>query len=118
MNNKPLYILYIMSFFSILIPTTLFLFSTDPPKSAIPRVSIIVVEPMYGDRVYPVQTTDPNSPANCINDLLNNLQEGNLDLNALQEGMAKCFGLNSNNGGDNNTQIIPQPPNASTPRFV
>ncbi len=118
MNNKPLYILYIMLFFSILIPTTLFLFSTDPTRSAIPRVTIIVAETMLGDSVYPVQTTNPNSAANCINDLLNNLQEGNLNLNGLQEGINKCFGLNSNNSGDNNTQIIPQPPNASTPRFV
>src|SRR5213594_1232733 len=112
-----MYILYFALFFLILIPTTLFLFYRDDSKSYIPRITVLV-NSMVGDHLYSTQTTNPNNPASCINDLLNNLQAGNLDLNELQEGINKCFGLNSNGNGDNNTQIIPQSPNASTPRFV
>ena len=44
-----------------------------------------------------------------------------LDPDSLREGIDRCFGLNSNNNGNNNSQIVPeqpQPPAANTPRFV
>src|SRR6266545_6188019 len=116
MNNMRWYLLYIVLFFSILTPATLFLFSHDHSRSAIPRITMAVID---RDHLYPTQTTNPNNPASCINDLLNNLQAGNLDLNTLQEGISNCFGLNTNGSNvDNHTQVIPQPPNASIPRFV
>lgn len=58
------------------------------------------------------------STSECIANLLNNLRSGNLDLNALQEGISKCFGLNPNNNGGNNTPKVPQVPSTNTPRFV
>ncbi|MGB8165679.1 MAG: hypothetical protein WCF14_11800, partial [Nitrososphaeraceae archaeon] len=66
--------------------------------------------------IYPTQSLDLNNPNSCMESLLNNLQSGNLDLNAFQDGVEKCFGLNDN--GKNNTLIVPQPPASSHLQIV
>ena len=50
MNDNSWYIIYVVLFFSILIPTTLFLFSGNDSKSVNPRISVIV---MKADRQRP-----------------------------------------------------------------
>ena len=44
MNDNSWYIIYVVLFFSILIPTTLFLFSGNDSKSVNPRISVIVMK--------------------------------------------------------------------------
>lgn len=110
---------YVILFFLILIPTTLFLLSRDQPKSVIHKVTMISIDPEYKNQFRPTQST-PNDPGNCINDLYNKFQSGMLDPEALREGVDRCFSLNPNSDGDNNSQIMPepQPPSTNTPRFV
>lgn len=118
MHEKTWYVFYVLLFFSILIPTTLFLFHGDNSNPFNHRVVVIVMKPAYGNHVYPTQTFDPNSPNGCLESLLNNLQSGNLDLKAIQDGIEKCFGLNLNDNYGNNTPVVPQPPSGNSPRFV
>ncbi len=118
MNDKAWYLLYVLLFFSILVPTTLFLFHSDNSNSFNHRVAVIVMKPVYRDHIYPTQTLNPNNPNGCIESLLNNLQSGNLDLKELQDGLDKCFGLNLDDSGRNNTPVMPQPPSALSPQFV
>ena len=117
MNHKMWIIPYVVLFFLIFIPTTMFLFSSEHLKSVPQRVTISFA-PEYMDHLSPTQSV-PTDPASCINDLYNKFQSGMLDLDALREGISRCFSLNPDNG-DNNSQIIPepQPPIANSPRFV
>lgn len=118
MNHKAWYAPYMLLFFLILISTTLFLFSGDNSKSLDQRVIVLVMNSALRDHIYPIQAPDLTSPNECINNLLNNLRSGNLDLKALQDGIDKCFGLSLNGNGGNNTPIVPQPPSGNSPRFV
>jgi hypothetical protein len=118
MNVKAWCILYVLLFFSILIPTTLFLSHSDNSNSFNHRVAVIVMKRVYKDHIYPTQTLDPNNLNGCVESLLNNLQSGNLDLKALQDGLDKCFGLNLNDSGRNNTPVVPLPHSALSPQFV
>ena len=114
MSDKSWFILYIVIFFSIFIPSILFLFSRDASDSASHAVTIVSFNPEHGHHFYPTQVI-PSDPTKCINDLFNQFQTGNLDPDTFRDGINKCFGLNSNN-----SQIVPQPqpPTTSTPRFV
>ena len=44
MNDKSWHMIYVVLFFSILIATTLFLFSDNNSKSVNPRISVIVMK--------------------------------------------------------------------------
>ncbi len=112
MNNKTLYILSAILFFSILIPTTLLLFSSDNPKSLNPQASDVVMKTTNAYHIYPTQES-LMGPADCFGTLMNGLQSGNLDLDKLQESMDKCLQLDLNSDGGNNTEIIPQPQNGN-----
>ena len=108
MNSKTFYILDGFLFFSILILTTIFLFSSDVPKSLNPIVNAVVIKDTHGSHIYPIQGSVMN-PADCLGTIMNGLQSGNLDFGKLQENMDKCLQLDLNNESDNNTEIIPQP---------
>lgn len=114
--NRKWAIPYVMLFFLIFIPITLYLFFGDHLKSVPHTVTIVSFDPE--DHSSPTQSI-PNDPASCINDLYNKFQSGMLDLDSLREGIDRCFSLNPNDG-DNNSQIVPepQPPIANSPRFV
>jgi len=118
MNDKAWYIFYVLLFFSILIPVTIFLFHGDNSDSFNHRVTVIVMKPGHAVHIYPTQSLDLNNPNACMESLLNNLQSGNLDLNAFQDGVEKCFGLSLNDNGSNNTPIVPQPPASSNLQIV
>jgi hypothetical protein len=118
MNDKAWYIFYVLLFFSILIPVTIFLFHGDNSNSFNHRVTVIVMKPGHAVHIYPTQSLDLNNPNACMESLLNNLQSGNLDLNAFQDGVEKCFGLSLNDNGRNNTPIVPQPPASSNLQIV
>jgi hypothetical protein len=118
MNDKAWYIFYVLLFFSILIPVTIFLFHGDNSNSFNHRVTVIVMKPGHAVHIYPTQSLDLNNPNACMESLLNNLQSGNLDLNAFQDGVEKCFGLSLNDNGSNNSPIVPQPPASSNLQIV
>jgi hypothetical protein len=100
MNQKSWYIVYIILFFSIFIPSILFLFSgNDLTKN--PNGMWIRVRTLDEDNTHATQDLN-----DCINSLMNNLQSGNTNFNALHN----CLGLNLNGEGNNDTQILPEPP--------
>lgn len=111
---------YLILFFSIFIPSTLFLFSSDHPKPVPYGVTFVSFNSEDGNQFHPTQVI-PNDTGSCINDLYNRFQSGMLDLDSLREGLARCFSLNPNNG-NNDSLIVPEPqpqqPTANTPRFV
>ena len=84
MNDKSWYIIYVVLFFSILIPTTLFLFSGNDSKSMNPRISVIV---MKADRQRPhLPTQQGNTGAmDCFDKMMDSLKAGNLDFNQLEK---------------------------------
>ncbi len=114
MHDKAWYTFYVLLFFSILIPTTVFLFHGNNSKIFNHRAAVLVMEPGY--KVH-IQTLDPNNPSDCMQNLVNRLESGNLDLKALQDGLDKCFGLKLNDNDGNNIPVVPQPPSGS-PQFV
>lgn len=118
MNDRRWVLPYVILFFSIFVPSTLFLFSGDHSKPVPYRVTIVSFNSEDRNQFHPTQVI-PNDPASCINDLYNKFQSGMLDLDSLREGLARCLSLNPDNG-DNGSQIVPepQPPAANTPRFV
>ena len=59
MNDKSWHIIYVVLFFSILIATTLFLFSGDDSKSVNPRISVIVMKATDRDHIFPTQQGIP-----------------------------------------------------------
>jgi hypothetical protein len=107
MNDKTLYIVYAVLFFSILIPLTLILLSEDNSKSLNPKVSVTMIKITPDDPIYPIQAFNVG-PIECSDKLMNNLQSGNFDFDKLQEGMDKCLQLDLNNDSGNNTKIIPE----------
>ena len=117
MNDKAWYIFYVLLFFSILIPVTIFLFYGNSNLFN-HRVTVVVMKPGHAVHIYPTQSLDLNNPNACMESLLNSLQSGNLDLNAFQDGVEKCFGLSLNDNGRNNTPIVPQPPASSNLQIV
>ncbi len=121
MNDKAWYLFYVLLFFSILIPTTMFLLSGDNSNLINHRLVAVVMKPAYRDYVYPIQTFDPNNPDDCMENLLNKLQSGNLDLKTLRDSLDSletCFTLNLDNNTGNNAPVVPQPPIANSPQFV
>lgn len=121
MNDKAWYFFCVLLFFSILIPTTVFLLYRDNSKTFSSRLTTAVMESVYGDHVYPMQTLDLNNPDDCMENLLNKLQSGNSDLKTLRDNLdslEKCFGLNLDDNAGNNTPVVPQPPIADSPQFV
>ena len=118
MNDKAWYVLYVLLFFSILIPVTVFLFHGDNSSTFGHRVTVIVMKPGNAVHIYPTQSLDFNNPNACMGNLLKNLQSGNLDLDAFQDGVEKCFGLSLNDNGGNNTPVVPQPPSTSNLQIV
>ncbi|HEX9318851.1 MAG TPA: hypothetical protein VF884_07945, partial [Nitrososphaeraceae archaeon] len=111
MNDKAWYISCVFLFFSILIPTSVFLFHGDSSRH---RMNVITTEPEYRDHIFSMQTLDPNKKDSCMDGLLDNLQSGNLDPQQVQDDLDKCLGLGLNdtggNNGENNTPVVPQPP--------
>src|SRR6476659_3434166 len=96
MNDKAWYLLYVLLFFSILIPVTVFLFHGDDSSTFDHRVTVIVMKPGNAVHIYPTQSLDFNNPNACMGHLLKNLQSGNLDLDAFKDGVEKYFGLSLN----------------------
>jgi hypothetical protein len=117
MNSKTFYILDGILFFSILILTTIFLFSSDIPKSLKPTVSAVVMKDTPRSHIYPTQGSAMN-PADCFGTIMNGLQSGNLNFGKLQEDMDKCLQLDLNNESDNNTEVIPQPQDGNDLQIV
>lgn len=117
MNDKAWYIIYVILFFSILVPTTLFLFSGDNSKSINPHVSVIVMKTTDRDHIYPTQGGNIGV-MDCFDKLMNSLKTGNLDFDQLKESMEKCFALNFNDDAGNNTEILPNPQDGNKLRFI
>jgi hypothetical protein len=115
MNDKLWYIIYVIIFFSILIPTTLYLFSSDNSNSVNPRISVIVLKTTDRDHFFPTQQGNTGI-MDCFDKLMNSLKAGNLDFNQLKEGMEKCFTMNFKDG--NNTDILPSPQDGNKLRFI
>jgi hypothetical protein len=115
MNDKSWYINYVILFFSILIPTILYLFSSDNSKSVNPRISVIVLKTTDRDHIFPTQQGNTGI-MECFDKLMNSLKAGNLDFNQLKEGMEKCFTMNFKDG--NNTDILPSPQDGNKLRFI
>ena len=116
MNDKSWHIIYVVLFFSILIATTLFLFSGNDSKSVNPRISVIVMKATDRDRIFPTQQGNTGA-MDCFDKLMDSLKAGNLDFNQLRESMEKCFTMNFNEDG-NNTDILPNPQDGNEPRFI
>jgi hypothetical protein len=116
MNDKSWHIIYVVLFFSILIPTTLFLFSGNDSKSVNPRISVIVMKATDRDHIFPTQQGNTGA-MDCFDKLMGSLKAGNLDFNQLRESMEKCFTMNFNEDG-NNTDILPNPQDGNEPRFI
>jgi hypothetical protein len=117
MNDKSWYIIYVILFFSILIPTTFYLFSGDDSKTVNPRISVIVMKTTDRDHIFPTQQGD-TGVMECFDKLMNSLKAGNLDLNQLKESMEKCFTMNFNDDDGNNTDILPSPQDGNKLRFI
>lgn len=117
MNEISWYIIYVILFFSILIPTTLYLFSGDDSKSVNPRISVIVMKTIDRDHIFPTQQGN-TGVMECFDKLMNSLKAGNLDLNQLKESMEKCFTMNFNDDDGNNTDILPSPQDGNKLRFI
>jgi hypothetical protein len=117
MNDKSWYIIYVILFFSILIPTTLYLFSGDDSKTVNPRISVIVMKTTDRDHIFPTQQGD-TGVMECFDKLMNSLKAGNLDLNQLKESMEKCFTMNFTDDFGNNTDILPSPKDGNKLRFI
>jgi len=115
MNDKSWYIIYVVLFFSILIPTTLFLFSSNDSKSVNPRLSVIVMKATDRDHIFSTQQGNTGA-INCFDKMMDRLKAGNLDFNQLRESMEKCFTMNFND--DNSTDILPNPQDGNEPRFI
>ena len=118
MNEKAWYILYVAIFFAILVPTTMFLFKSNDSNSLNHRIAVIAMKPSYRQSIFPTLTVDRSNPTSCMESLLNNLQSGNLDLDALQTGLDKCLGLGFNMGGANSTPLVPQSTSPLRPQIV
>ena len=116
MNNNSWYIIYVVLFFSILIPTTLFLFSGNDSKSVNPRISVIVMKATDIGHIFPIQQGNTGA-MDCFDKLMDSLKAGNLNFNQLGESMEKCFTMNFNEDG-NNTDILPNPQDGNEPRFI
>lgn len=116
MNDKSWHIIYVVLFFSILIATTLFLFSGNDSKSVNPRISVIVMKATDRDHIFPTQQGSTGA-MDCFDELMDSLKAGNLDFNQLRESMEKCFTMNFNEDG-NNTDILPNPQDGNEPRFI
>ena len=116
MNDNSWYIIYVVLFFSILIPTTLFLFSGNDSKSVNPRISVIVMKATDSGHIFPIQQGNTGA-MDCFDKLMDSLKAGNLNFNQLGESMEKCFTLNFNEDG-NNTDILPNPQDGNEPRFI
>ena len=116
MNDNSWYIIYVALFFSILIPTTLFLFSDNDTKSVNPRISVIVMKATDRGHIFPIQQGNIGA-MDCFDKLMDSLKAGNLDFNQLRESMEKCFTMNFNEDG-NNTDILPNPQDGNEPRFI
>ena len=116
MNDKSWHIIYVVLFFSILIATTLFLFSGNDSKSVNPRISVIVMKATGRDHIFPAQQGN-NGAMDCFDKMMDRLKAGNLDFNQLRESMEKCFTMNFNEDG-NNTDILPNPQDGNEPRFI
>ena len=116
MNDKSWYIIYVVLFFSILIPTTLFLFSGNDSKSVNPRLSVIVMKATDRDNIFPPQQGNTGA-MDCFDKMMDRLKAGNLDFNQLRESMEKCFTVNFNDD-DNSTDILPNPQDGNGPKFI
>src|SRR4029079_1953569 len=95
MKNKSWYIIYVVLFFSILIPTTLFLFSGNDSKSVNPRISVIVMKATDRGHIFPIQQENTGA-MDCFDKLMDSLKARNLNFNQLGESMEKCFTMNFN----------------------
>jgi hypothetical protein len=116
MNNNTWYVIYVALFFSILVPTTLYLFSGDDSESLNPQVSVVVLKATDRGHIFPTQQGNTGA-MECFNKLMDSLKAGNLDFNQLRDSMEKCFAMNFNDEG-NNTDILPNPQGGIKPRFI
>ena len=116
MNNKTWYIIYVILFFSILVPTTLYLFSGDDSRSSKPQISVVVMKTTDSGHIFPTQQGNPGT-MECFDKLMDSLKAGNLDFNQLKDSMEKCFAMNFNDDG-NSTDSFPNPQDENKPRFI
>ena len=104
MKEPIRYILYVCLFFGVFITVSIFLNSGARTRS---MHELYLVRDSAGSPVI-IRSQASNSVADCMSNLMKNLQSGSLDFGEIGKQMDNCFGSGLSQSG-NNTEIMPEP---------